>query len=643
MATVQRGNGGKLREEALIPLFRRRCLSARRTSSGGAQPGGSGGQDHVGYAEQVGRPSGRPSTLRPRRRPCRCTRAPTLWPDQRGHRGPGRSARRRSPRRAASRCLARAEVGRAVSVFRWAAEDPYLVRGGDAARHRAVAEGRIAYVRRVPQGSGAGDLAVQLPLNLVAHKVAPALAVGPRCCSTRPKTPLSRAAGGDRGGDRPAAMACSAWSWSRTTAPAGLVADPRLPVVSFTGSGPVGHAIQDAVPRKHVVLETGGNAAAVVCADYLPGSATWTGRPPGSRRSAPTRPGSPASASSGSTPTPPCTTTCATAWSRRSAPCAPATRPIRAHIGPMIDEAAARRVESWVQEAVAAGARSSPGTGEVRRTPPPCWRTSRPTAKVMCEEVFGPVLALQRVSGTDEDVRLVNASRYGLQAGSSPTTSAPRSGTASSLVGGVVVGDVPRHRADRCRTAAPRTPAWAARGPLHDGGPDLRRGDGADRLACSWRRRRWEDVARAQREGRRRAPGSTGSIGTQALDVVRANPDLFRVVALTAGGSNPELFEQQCAEFRPAFSGLGRRPSSEAAAMACDVVLNGITGAVYRRPWPRSAATTSQLANKESLIIGGPVVTSRAKPARSSRGQRAQRARAVPARRPGRRGAPARA
>ena len=76
--------------------------------------------------------------------------------------------------------------------------------------------------------------------------------------------------------------------------------------------------------------------------------------------------------------------------------------------------------------------------------------------------------------------------------------------------------------------------------------------------------------------------GSTGSIGTQALDVVRANPDLFRVVALTAGGSNPELFEQQCAEFRPAFSGLGRTASSEAAAMACDVVLNGITGVGLR-------------------------------------------------------------
>ena len=110
--------------------------------------------------------------------------------------------------------------------------------------------------------------------------------------------------------------------------------------------------------------------------------------------------------------------------------------------------------------------------------------------------------------------------------------------------------------------------------------------------------------------------GSTGSIGTQALDVVRANPDLFRVVALTAGGSNPELFEQQCAEFRPAFSGLGEEASSEAAAMACDVVLNGITGAVGLRPTLAAldAGNTLALANKESLIIGGPVVTSRAKP-----------------------------
>ncbi len=110
--------------------------------------------------------------------------------------------------------------------------------------------------------------------------------------------------------------------------------------------------------------------------------------------------------------------------------------------------------------------------------------------------------------------------------------------------------------------------------------------------------------------------GSTGSIGTQALDLVRANPDRFRVVALTAGGSNPELFAQQVAEFAPAYSGLGEAASTEAAALPCDVVLNGITGAVGLRPTLAAleAGNTLALANKESLIIGGPLVLEAAKP-----------------------------
>jgi 1-deoxy-D-xylulose-5-phosphate reductoisomerase len=110
--------------------------------------------------------------------------------------------------------------------------------------------------------------------------------------------------------------------------------------------------------------------------------------------------------------------------------------------------------------------------------------------------------------------------------------------------------------------------------------------------------------------------GSTGSIGTQALDLVRANPDRFRVVGLTAGGSNPDLFEQQVAEFGPAYSGLGEEASIEAAGMSADVVLNGITGAVGLRPTLAAldAGTTLALANKESLIMGGPLVLDRAEP-----------------------------
>ncbi|MCW2755680.1 MAG: 1-deoxy-D-xylulose 5-phosphate reductoisomerase [Marmoricola sp.] len=110
--------------------------------------------------------------------------------------------------------------------------------------------------------------------------------------------------------------------------------------------------------------------------------------------------------------------------------------------------------------------------------------------------------------------------------------------------------------------------------------------------------------------------GSTGSIGTQALEVVRAHPDRFRVVGLTAGGSHPDLYDAQVAEFSPTFAGLGEQASIEAASMTADVVLNGITGAVGLRPTLAAleAGTTLALANKESLIMGGSVVTSRAKP-----------------------------
>ncbi len=110
--------------------------------------------------------------------------------------------------------------------------------------------------------------------------------------------------------------------------------------------------------------------------------------------------------------------------------------------------------------------------------------------------------------------------------------------------------------------------------------------------------------------------GSTGSIGTQALEVVRANPDRFRVVGLTAGGSQEALFDAQVQEFSPAYSGLGEDASTEAAGMSCDVVLNGITGAVGLRPTVAAldSGNTLALANKESLIIGGPVVTGLAAP-----------------------------
>jgi 1-deoxy-D-xylulose-5-phosphate reductoisomerase len=105
--------------------------------------------------------------------------------------------------------------------------------------------------------------------------------------------------------------------------------------------------------------------------------------------------------------------------------------------------------------------------------------------------------------------------------------------------------------------------------------------------------------------------GATGSIGTQALEVIAAHPDRFRVVGMTAGGTRPDLFADQVERFAPRYAGTGEEASVEAAAIGCDVVLNGITGAVGLRPTIAAleAGNTLALANKESLIIGGDVVT----------------------------------
>ena len=166
-----------------------------------------------------------------------------------------------------------------------------------------------------------------------------------------------------------------------------------------------------------------------------------------------------------------------------------------------------------------------------------------------------------------------------------------------------------------------------------------------------------ESQVPAGRAGQTREPrevvilGSTGSIGTQALDIVRRNPGRFRVVALAAGGGQPDVLASQAAEFGVAAVAVaspaaarrsaGRAPPlfvpngpgsnrsplalrcsagpdavSEVAAWPCDVVLNGVTGAAGLRATLAAldAGRVLALANKESLIIGGPLVTSRAKP-----------------------------
>lgn len=110
--------------------------------------------------------------------------------------------------------------------------------------------------------------------------------------------------------------------------------------------------------------------------------------------------------------------------------------------------------------------------------------------------------------------------------------------------------------------------------------------------------------------------GSTGSIGTQALEVIVANPALFEVVGLAAG-SNRTLVAQQAAQFGVQHTAFGADEASQLVRdVAADVVLNGITGSVGLGPTLAAldAGATLALANKESLIVGGELVTSRARP-----------------------------
>jgi aldehyde dehydrogenase (NAD+) len=290
------------------------------------------------------------------------------------------------------------------------------------------------------------------PLNLVAHKVAPALAVGaPIVLKPAPATPLSALLLGEL----LAETDLPAGSWSvlavgNDIAPL-LTADDRLPVVSFTGSETVGFAIQKAVPHKHVTLELGGNAAAVLCPDWSSDA---------DLDHAATRIATFANYQAGQA----CVSVQrvlvdGTLWDRFVPRLVDAVAGLRTGspwdeatvVGPLVNEAAAIRVEAWVDEAVAAGATLVTGGVRDGASYSPTVLTDVPAdAKVACEEVFGPVLVLQRVDGVDEAFAVVNDSRFGLQTGVFTHDIQVAFRAHRDLeVGGVIVGDVPAYRADQ--------------------------------------------------------------------------------------------------------------------------------------------------------------------------------------------------
>jgi acyl-CoA reductase-like NAD-dependent aldehyde dehydrogenase len=348
---------------------------------------------------------------------------------------------------------ARLEVARAASTFRWGAEEARRWSGTlQRLDTDPAATGRMALVRRVPRGPVLGIAPFNFPLNLVAHKVAPAVAVGaPIVLKPAPATPLTALLLGEL----LAETDLPAGSWSILPVPnevaAELVRDPRLPVVSFTGSVPVGWSIRESAPRKHVTLELGGNAAVVVGPDQgNEKSLSW----------AATRIATFAMYQAGQS----CISV-QRVLAHRDVAAALTERVVEAvrtlttgdptddatDVGPLIDEQAARRVESWVEDAVGAGARLLTGGSRDGAAYAPTVLADVPSeARVSCEEVFGPVVLIDVVDSLDEAFARVNDSRFGLQAGVFTDDLKVAFHAAQVLeVGGVVIGDVPSFRADQ--------------------------------------------------------------------------------------------------------------------------------------------------------------------------------------------------
>jgi acyl-CoA reductase-like NAD-dependent aldehyde dehydrogenase len=311
---------------------------------------------------------------------------------------------------------ARREVGRAVQTFTVAAEEAKRMPGEVIPMDLTPGmEQHVGFVRRVPIGPVLGITPFNFPLNLVAHKVAPCLAAGnPMVLKPAPQTPLTSLLLAElvlETGLPPGALSVVP---CENAVAEQMVMDERFKLVSFTGSAAVGWMLKAKSGKKRVLLELGGNAGVIV-------------EPDADVELAATRCAAGGYAYSGQT----CIAVqrlfvhesvydrfverfvARVAALKVGDPADEATV-----IGPLIDEAAARRVEQWVQEAAAQGARVLVGgkrAGSVVEAT--VLADVTPAMKVSCREVFGPVVTVSRYKDFSAALAALNDSDYGLQAG----------------------------------------------------------------------------------------------------------------------------------------------------------------------------------------------------------------------------------
>jgi glyceraldehyde-3-phosphate dehydrogenase (NADP+) len=311
---------------------------------------------------------------------------------------------------------AKREVSRAIQTFTVAAEEARRIPGEVVPLDwMPGSDTHLGVLRRFPIGPILGITPFNFPLNLVAHKVAPALASGnPILIKPAPQTPLTALLLGEvavEAGVPPGGInvvPCENILAER------MVVDPRFKLLSFTGSASVGWMLKAKCGKKKVTLELGGNAGVVIEPDAdlelaakrcAAGGFGYAGQTCISVQRvfvhhsivdvfttkflmhvARLKVGDPADD----------TTT----------------------IGPLIDQAAAQRVESWIGEAVADGARVLLGGKRMGSLVEATVLSNvKSDMKVSCREVFGPVVTVTPYRQLSEAVALLNQSDYGLQAG----------------------------------------------------------------------------------------------------------------------------------------------------------------------------------------------------------------------------------
>ncbi len=343
---------------------------------------------------------------------------------------------------------AKVEVARAASTLTWAGEEAKRFTG-ELMRldTEATASGRMGVVRRFPIGPVLGISPFNFPLNLVCHKVGPALAAGnPIVVKPASATPLSALALADVLVEAGAADAISVLTAPSEQAER-AAQDDRIKKVSFTGSTDVGWKLKSLVPRKKVTLELGGNAAVIVepdtDLDHAADRVSYGGFYQAGQ--------SCISVQRVLVHADVYDTFCERLVPRVEALVVGDPSNEDTDVGPLIDRDALDRVDAWVQEALNGGARAL--TGAKREDPcylPTVLVDVRPDMKVSCREVFGPVVTVQPYERFIDAIAMANDSEYGLQAGVFTNDIDKVFLAHRDLeVGGVIHNDVSAFRADQ--------------------------------------------------------------------------------------------------------------------------------------------------------------------------------------------------